>query len=179
MITNWNALGTKKITFMGERDKIWIVVPVSEWRVNPLLTHHYEHCVVKTLSSWAKNKRVDLAHSFRPLTFWLLTPKFISSSSNLYWEPQTWTSLYSVSPFGCPLVTSKLHKPKTKFILSSPIPKLGPSEAHPIICFSACSSSLYCSHVHHVHHLSGQFLLNLQNLVSLNIVSSRKWFLTT
>lgn len=82
--------------------------------------------VFKNLSWWAKAKGWIRLLVLDP-DFSLLTPKFISLSSNLYSDLQTWASLYSVSPFGCPLATSKLHKPKSPFILSSHVPKLGPS----------------------------------------------------
>lgn len=82
--------------------------------------------VFKNLSWWAKAKGWIRLLVLDP-DFRLLTPKFMSLSSNLYSELQTWASLYSVSPFGCPLATSKLRKPKSSFILSSPVPKLGPS----------------------------------------------------
>lgn len=133
VITNWNALGTKKITYMGEQDKIWIVVPVSEWRE----WTHYSHTTVTVSTGqsyhvsgfqkpklMSKSKRVDRAFSFRPLTLGCWPPSLYLRV--LFRAPDLGISLFSISIW-MSLATSKLHKPKSPFVLSSSIPKLGPS----------------------------------------------------
>lgn len=66
---------------MGKWDKIWILVPVTEWRVDPLTYTQCQQsllCLFFKIQSHEKEKNMgDLAHRFRPL-FRLFIPKFIS-----------------------------------------------------------------------------------------------------
>ena len=41
-LTNWNALGTKTVTHMGEQDEVWIIVTVAEQKANPF-THRHQY----------------------------------------------------------------------------------------------------------------------------------------
>lgn len=91
----------------------------------------------RTAKPMRKQKKVDFVYRFRPkidpLIFRLLTRKFTSYISDFHSELWTWVSFnYLVSPFGCPSAILKLTKFKTKCILSSFFPKLGPPPGFPL-----------------------------------------------
>ena len=122
-IINWNVLRTEKIRCMGKWDKIWILVPVTEWRVDPLTYTHCQQslsCLFFEIQSHQKEKKWVIWLTVLDLYLGCFLPSLYVSIQTSTLEPWTWVSVYSVSLLGCPSVTWKLNKlNKPKFTLSS------------------------------------------------------------